>query len=77
MSIQPIQFRGSFAPAPKRVPTQGEIFAEQNRIQAENAKEKPKEERKIEDKVAIVVDNINKITNNIPVKHANSLNYLI
>lgn len=76
MSIQPIQFKSSFAPAPKSIPTEGEIFAEKNRIQAEKAKEKPKEERSLDDKIAIVTDTINKVTKNVPVLHANSINYL-
>ena len=77
MSIQPINYcNNCFAPAPRRLPTQDEIFAEKNRIQAEKAKEKPREERSLDDKIAIVTDTINKVTTNVPVVHANSINYL-
>ena len=42
MTVQLVSFRNSFAPEPKRYPTQAEIFAEENRVKAEKAKEKPK-----------------------------------
>ena len=76
MTVQSISFRENIVSPPKRVPTQAEIFAEKNRIQAEKAKEKPREERSLDDKIAIVTDTINKVTTNVPVLHANSINYL-
>ena len=76
MTVQPISFRENFVSPPKRIPTQAEIFAEKNRIDAEKAKEKPREERTVSDKIAIVADGINKLTTNIPVKHSKNINYL-
>ena len=77
MSIQPINYcNNCFAPAPRRLPTQDEIFKEKDRIDAEKAKAKPAEERTVSDKIAIVADGINKLTTNIPVKHSNNINYL-
>lgn len=76
MTVQLVSFRNSFAPEPKRYPTQAEIFAEENRVKAEKAKEKPSEERNLEDKIVIIADTINKVTKDVPVLYANKINYL-
>lgn len=77
-------FSPSFAQAsivaPQTPPkTQTDIFKENTKIEAEKAKQKPKEERNLDDYVTIAVDTINKIGDNIPVIYADSpqkLNYL-
>lgn len=77
MSVQPISHCSTcFAPEPIKHKTYGEIIQEKNQAQAEKAKSKPREERTFDDKIAIVADGINKLTTNVPVVHANKLNYL-
>ena len=64
---------------PKQPKTSSQIFQEKTAEDARVAKEKPAEERTAGDYLAIGMDTINGITQNVPVLHAHpaqKLNYL-
>ena len=69
----------SFAPPPVQRKTQGEIFKEELKEQAKEAKMKDSAQRTVGDYITIGMDTVNNIVDNVPVVHANgasNLNYL-
>jgi len=68
----PSFMQASIISPPKIHKTQGDIFKEEIKEDARIAKNKPKEERNLNDYLAITIDTLNDIKDNIPVKHLDS-----
>ena len=79
LGVNSLAFKESVMSPPVRRKTTGEIYKEQTHVQAQDALKKSSQERTAGDYVAIGMDTVNKIVDNVPVVHANGtskLNYM-
>ena len=77
--VNSLTFKESVVSPPVQRKTTGEIYKEQTHEHAQDALKKSSQERTSGDYVAIGMDTVNKIVDNVPVIHAaesSNLNYM-